>query len=103
MDDLFGLPEKNYYFAAPVDLDNDRKILFVRVKQKENKNKRFYVHEVFTKDEIKNALPLEQEMIKRKSGSPNVQTATPDFVPARKQADLYRSILKDFISINPAL
>ncbi|MDR1149235.1 MAG: cytochrome P450 [Spirochaetaceae bacterium] len=30
LDDLYGQPVKNYYFAAPVDLDGQDKIVFVR-------------------------------------------------------------------------
>jgi hypothetical protein len=99
-EDLYGLPEQNFYFAAPVDIDGERKIVFVRVKQKEKGDKKFHVHEVFTEDEIKNAVPLEQEIAKRKAGASNVLPSAPAFRPDRKQSDLYRSIIKNAYDVN---
>jgi hypothetical protein len=53
--DLDGKPIVNYYFAAPVELDENPKIVFVRVRETEGDTKRLYVHEVFTEEDIKKA------------------------------------------------
>jgi hypothetical protein len=102
LDDFYGLPERNFYFAAPIGVDGDKKIVFIRVKQKREGNKKFYVHEVFTEDEIKNAAPLEQEIAKRKARVSNMQPDALAFRPDRKQSDLYRSILNDVLSVKAA-
>jgi hypothetical protein len=102
LDDFYGLPEENHYFAAPIALDGDRKIVFVRVKQKSGGDKRLHIHEVFTEDEIKNAAPLDAEIKKRFPVVPNMQTALTGNHKDRKQSDLYRSIINDWLSVKPS-
>ena len=45
----------NHYFAAKIKYGNDEKIVFCRVRENHGDKSRFYVHEVFTEDEIKKA------------------------------------------------
>ncbi|MDR0731047.1 MAG: hypothetical protein LBF63_05205, partial [Treponema sp.] len=119
---------KNYYFAAPVNLDNERKIVFIRVRETPGNNKRFYVHEVFTEDEVRAAAPLQDELDKRTrdtllqpgasgniSEQNNVQPSASDkkpqgrpnavsalgFVSGGNPPDLYRSIINNVLTVNP--
>jgi hypothetical protein len=105
---------RNYYFAAPVALDGERKIVFIRVQQIEEGSKKFYVHEVFTEDEVRAAAPLQEEIDKRKTGSgpntdsfpvnkPGSGTYAASFpgVKAGNQSDLYRSIINNVLTVNP--
>ena len=53
--DFGGKSLKNHYFAGRVSFPDGEKIVFCRVHESETGgNKRFYVHEVFTEEEIKN-------------------------------------------------
>jgi len=92
---------KNYYFAAPVELDGERKFVFVRVQQIEKGSKDFYVHEVFTEDEVRTATTLQEETDKRKPGDgPYADNQLPGSKPDRKQSDLYRSIINNVLTVN---
>ena len=51
--DKDGKPIENHYFVAKVKIGNADKIVFVRTRQAQGRKNRFYVHEVFTEDEIK--------------------------------------------------
>ena len=51
--DKDGKPIVNYYFAAPVEIGGERKLVFVRSRKASGTPNRFYVHEVFTEDEIR--------------------------------------------------
>ena len=74
-----GEPINNYYFAAPVKIGNKRKIMFVRVRETENTNKRFYVHEIFSEDQTNKA---------RTDSEGAIQPAE-----LQKNADLYLNII----------
>ena len=50
--DKDGKPIVNYYFAGKVNIGDVEKIVFVRTRKSEGRANRFYVHEVFTEDEI---------------------------------------------------
>lgn len=52
-----GETNENHYFAGKIKYGNDEKIVFCRVKDSAGGNSCFYVHEVFTEDEIKSDLP----------------------------------------------
>lgn len=52
-----GKTNENHYFAGKIKYGNDEKIVFCRVKDSAGGNSCFYVHEVFTEDEIKSDLP----------------------------------------------
>lgn len=59
--DLDGKKQNNYYFAAPINIDGNKQILFIRVKHVAGRNKLFYIHDVFTDEEIKEAAPYSGE------------------------------------------
>jgi hypothetical protein len=84
--DLDGKNINNYYFAAPVKIDDNRKIVFVRARKRAAGANRFYVHDVYTEEDIK------------KSGG-NKTTATRK--PKGTPPDLYLSILNKAISVKP--
>ena len=91
LDDFRGEPTINHYFAAPVELDGTRKIVFVRVKNKNSRNAHlFYVHQVYVEDEIKKSGSLQTAAacVKRHIGS---------------FPDLYKSIINDALTVKPAL
>lgn len=50
--DKDGKPIVNYYFAGKVNIGDVEKIVFVRTRKSDGRANRFYVHEVFTEDEI---------------------------------------------------
>lgn len=60
--DSDGKRQNNYYFAAPITIDNEQKILFIRVKHVAGRDKLFYIHDVFTNEEIKKATPYSGEL-----------------------------------------
>ena len=76
---------ENHYFAAPVDLDNERKLVFIRVIEENKAQKKFYVHEVFTEDEI-----IKPET----SDLHSMQTSS-----IRNVSDLYRSLIHDALNV----
>lgn len=53
--DKDGKPINNYYFSGTVKIDNEEKIVFVRVREAMGSASRFYVHEVYELEKIKNA------------------------------------------------
>lgn len=53
--DKDGKPITNHYFTGRVKLGADEKVIFARVRKAEGDQNRFYVHEIFTEDEIKKA------------------------------------------------
>ena len=50
--DKDGKPIINYYFAGKVKIGDNDKIVFVRTRKNAGRANRFYVHEVFTEEEI---------------------------------------------------
>ena|GEM_PF-5043680 len=99
MADLEGKPIENYYFAAPVEIDGERKIVFVRVREPEGREASLYVHEVFTEDEIEKSDELAALLSRRPlrgmqtSGATSKKTGNP--------SDLYRSIIREALAVNP--
>ena len=51
--DFDGKPIDNHYFSGKIKYGDDEKIVFCRVRENAGDESRFYVHEVFTEDEIK--------------------------------------------------
>jgi hypothetical protein len=84
--DWNGKKIQNYYFAAPVNLDGKRKIVFIRIRENEGRPKLFYVHEVFTDEEIKKSEAMQTVEISKKPTNGNA-------------SDLYRSILNSILSV----
>jgi hypothetical protein len=64
--DRNGAEIENYYFAAPVEIDGNRHIVFIRVRENEGRSKKFYVHEVFTEEEIKKSEAMQTSEISKK-------------------------------------
>lgn len=87
--DYDGKPIDNYYFAGRVDFDGEERIVFCRVRQatRGESIKRFYVHEVFTEEEIKKGASLQ-------TGS----AANGKRLGGRA---LYKNILHEFLSVKP--
>lgn len=55
MDDLEGNDIENHYFAGKVKIDGKEKFVFCRIREsvRSNGGKRFYLHSVYTEDDIK--------------------------------------------------
>lgn len=92
--DFEGKRQNNYYFAAPITIDNDKNILFIRVKHVAGRDKALYIHDIFTLDEIKKVTPY--------SGEPNATRRS------LRGATLAKSIIQDYeknniIQNNPIL
>ncbi len=83
----------NHYFAGKVKHRGDGHILFIRVRQKGEGSRKFYVHEVFTEDEVRKSEEL---------------TALTDIRELRATAvgqgkglsDFYRSIVGSVLNVN---
>ena len=84
--DWSGKPIDNHYFAGKVDFDGEEKIVFVRTRQAEGRQNRFYVHEVFTEDEIK------------KAGAMQTGAVLADRVPGNAP-DFYRSLIAEVLKV----
>ena len=82
--DKDGNPIENHYFAGRVRIGENEKIVFVRTRQAKGTSNRFYVHEVFTQEEIE------------KSGDFHRVTSDADR-PYRNSPDFYRSILANYL------
>ncbi|MDR1468839.1 MAG: hypothetical protein LBT00_06050 [Spirochaetaceae bacterium] len=95
--DLLGEPVTNHYFASPITVDGANKYLFVRVT--EEKNKIFYLHEVFSPEEIEKAKPLDAVLSKFLY---RVQTVPRNEQDSIKWSDLYRSPIKHFKEGKPS-
>ena len=80
--DFEGKRQNNYYFAAPITIDNDKNILFIRVKHVAGRDKALYIHDIFTLDEIKKVTPY--------SGEPNATRRS------LRGATLAKSIIQDY-------
>jgi hypothetical protein len=89
MQDITGKNIQNYYFAAPVTIDGNNKIIFVRARKKGNGQNRFYVHDVYTLDDIK------------KSGTTKTTGTAHNAQNKGNVPDLYKSIIQDAIDVNP--
>lgn len=92
--DFEGKRQNNYYFAAPITIDNDKNILFIRIKHVAGRDKALYIHDIFTLDEIKKVTPY--------SGEPNATRRS------LRGATLAKSIIQDYeknniIQNNPIL
>lgn len=52
--DFHGKDEQNYYFVSRIQQECKDKLVFFRIKEKSNRGKSFYVHDIYTEDQIKN-------------------------------------------------
>jgi hypothetical protein len=59
--DFSGKPLMNRYWGAKVKVDNNEEFVIVRARQAEGCDQRFYLHEIYTEDEIKKEIPLNVE------------------------------------------
>jgi hypothetical protein len=60
--DITGATIENYYWAAPVNINGDKKIVFIRTRKADgDPRNKLYVHEVFTEDEIKNSKAIKPQ------------------------------------------
>ena len=83
--DYDGKPIDNHYFAGKIKYGNEEKIVFCRVRENAGDVNRFYVHEVFTEDELK------KEVTMRTSNPSSLRlTGKP----------LYKFILQDVLNVN---
>ena len=87
--DFSGESIDNHYFAAPVEIDGERKILFIRVVEPLGKPSSLHVHEVFTEDEIK------------RSNAMLTNAADKNGRRVGKASDLYRTIIALFMRAAP--
>lgn len=83
--DFNGKPIDNHYFAGKINYGGEEKIIFCRVRENNGDKNRFYVHEVFTEEEIK------KEVAKRTS-SPSLLRFT--------GKPLYEYIIRDILNVN---
>jgi hypothetical protein len=90
MRDFGGNNLANHYFAAPVEIDGKRKIVFARARQSDGQAGRFYVHEVFTSSEIENS----------PAAAGNAPTHPAKAVKGYG-AELYKNILRDALAVKP--
>jgi hypothetical protein len=100
MADLDGKAFENYYFAAPVEIDGERKVVFVRAREGTGSDAQLYVHEVFTEDEIKKADELAAVLSRRPLRG--MQTSATTSKNAVNPSDLYRSIIREALDVNTA-
>lgn len=89
MADMGGKAITNYYFAAPVSIDDRNVIVFVRVRKKGEGSNRFYVHDVYTLQDIK------------KSGT--TKTTGLDKPAKGYVPDLYKSIINETLAVNDVI
>ncbi len=89
---LGSLPDKdgksinNNYFAAKVKIGGIEKVVFVRTRQATGRDNRFYVHEVYTLDEIENRKDFEQ--------GTRIQTAA-----THNPSDFYKKIVANVLNV----
>ncbi len=91
MRDINGRDIDNHYFAGKVQLGGEEHFVFVRARQKEKNSKRFYVHEVFTEEEIKKSGSLSSSIDIREQQATAADKRLPDF---------YRSIVGSVLNVN---
>lgn len=89
---LGKLPDKNgkkidnYYFAGRARFGEEEKIVFIRVRESEQHPKKFYVHEVFTEEDIKKA-------------GMNLRATDQDQL-FQNSADFYKNLIADYRDVN---
>lgn len=86
--DFEGKNISNHYFAAKIKYGEDEKIVFCRVRETDGSEERFYVHEIFTEDEIKKEAN---------------QVPTVGRLPQLTGKPLYKYILQDVLNVNENL
>lgn len=87
--DKDGKPIENHYFAGKVRIGERESIVFVRTRKAEGMPNRFYVHEVFTQEEIEK--------------SEGIRGVTSDADrPFRNSSDFYRRILAEYLKVKLA-
>lgn len=82
--DFDGNPIANHYFAGKIQYGDEEKIVFCRVRENKRDKERFYVHEVFTDEEIKKEAP-------KRTSSPSSLRLT--------GKPLYKFILQDVLNV----
>lgn len=83
--DFDGKTIDNHYFAGKIKYGNEEKIIFCRVRDAAGDTNRFYVHEVFTEDELKKEA---------------TNTVTNVGLPLLTGKPLYKFILQDVLNVN---
>ncbi len=91
MKDIHGRDIDNHYFAGKVKLGDEEHFLFIRARQKEKNSKRFYVHEVFTEEEVKKSGSLSSSIDIREQQATAADKRLPDF---------YKSIIGSVLNVN---
>ncbi len=86
--DFSGKNISNHYFAGKIYYGNEEKIVFCRVRETDGLTSRFYVHEVFTEDEIKKAVHV-----------PVINGSLPQLIGK----PLYKFILQDVLNVNDSV
>ena len=90
-----GKPLMNWIIAAPVEMEGDRHIMFVRVRHNEadpKSDKRFYVHEVVL-----------QKWVKNEEASPFKTGSDPEVFRGKKSGGtgFYLSLARRALAVNP--
>jgi hypothetical protein len=85
-DDFDGKNQKNIYLAAPVQVGQNKDILFIRLRKNAGYDTRFYIHEIFDLEEIK-----------KMSDAVNTRRQ-PGTSPSRSIAHI-KSILSDILNV----
>ena len=85
-------PQVNVFIAAPIQIGDDKDILFIRLRQNAGDTTRFYVHEVFNKKEI-------DEYIKMTIPTAAGTQATNSKVRPHGGIATYIKILKDIFDV----
>ena len=89
LNDYSGASLRNHYFAGKVHIGDEEHIVFVRVHDPDGNENTYYVHEVFTEDEIK------------KTEAMQTSTAIKDGQRPGNASVLYKNILSEIINANP--
>ena len=82
--DKDGKTINNHYFAAKIKINDEDRVIFIRVRKAEGDTNRFYVHEIYTEEEIKKALD-----------SPEFRETT----PAPGTQAFYKKIIADYLKV----
>lgn len=83
--DKDGKPIDNHFFAARANFGGEDRVVFVRTREAAGDNNRFYVHEVYTEDEIMKAVNARG-------------VADPDR-PFQGAADFYKNLIARYLEV----
>lgn len=84
--DKDGKPIDNHYFVARVKIGDENKIVFVRVRKAAGTPNRFYVHEVYTDDDIKKSI--------------DTYGVTDADRPFQSASDFYKNLIAKYLYVN---